>query len=130
MRDAQTLLGLIRERGRKGATLDDQPPKLWTGRTELLQRLLAEFCELCGRNENIEVHHVQAMRKLHEHPGRSKPEWVKRMIALQRKTLILCRDCHVAIEHGLPLKHPVVSLTEVKARRQQVKITQLESRVH
>jgi group II intron reverse transcriptase/maturase len=100
------------------ATLEDEPPKLYGNRTELVQRLLAEFCELCGNDKEIEVHHVQAMRKLHEHPGRLKPEWVKRMIALKRKTLILCKRCHEAIEHGLPITWTLLPLKEVLKRRQ------------
>ncbi len=110
------------------ATLEEQPQRIWTGRSELVQRLLADFCELCGSPEDVEVHHVQAMRKLHEYPGRPKPEWVKRMIALKRKTLLLCKRCHEDVEHGLPLKRPLISLTEVKARR-KARTTILESRV-
>ena len=110
------------------ATLEEQPQRIWTGRSELVQRLLADFCELCGSTEDVEVHHVQAMRKLHEYPGRPKPEWVKRMIALKRKTLLLCKRCHEDVEHGLPLKRPLISLTEVKARR-KAKTSILESRV-
>jgi hypothetical protein len=110
------------------ATLEEQPQRVWTGRSELVQRLLADFCELCGSPKDVEVHHVQAMRKLHEYPGRPKPEWVKRMIALKRKTLLLCKRCHEDVEHGLPLKRPLISLTEVKARR-KARTTILESRV-
>jgi group II intron reverse transcriptase/maturase len=102
------------------ATLDEQPPKLHNkGRTELVQRLLADFCELCGSSEDVEVHHVQAMRKLHEYPGRPKPEWVKRMIALRRKTLLLCKSCHTAVEHGLPITWQLINLNEIKDRRKQ-----------
>jgi len=100
------------------ATLEDDPPKPYGSRTELVQRLLADFCELCGDARNVEVHHVRAMRKLHEHPGRPKPEWVKRMIALKRKTLILCKRCHEATEHGLPITWPLISLEEILERRQ------------
>jgi hypothetical protein len=110
------------------ATLEEQPKRIWANRTELEQRLLADFCELCGGTEEIEVHHVQAMRKLHEYPGRPKPEWVKRMIALQRKTLVLCKRCHEDVEHGLPHSRPLISLTEVKARRKAA-TTILESRM-
>jgi group II intron reverse transcriptase/maturase len=99
------------------ATLEEQPSKLYIGRTELVQRLLADFCELCGSNQDVEVHHVQAMRKLHEYPGRPKPEWVKRMIALRRKTLVLCKRCHAAVEHGLPITWQLISLDEIKERR-------------
>jgi group II intron reverse transcriptase/maturase len=100
------------------ATLEDDPPRLYGNQTELVKRLLADFCEYCGSDKDVEVHHVQAMRKLHEHPGRPKPEWVKRMIALKRKTLILCRRCHMAIEYGLPITWPLISLKEVLERRQ------------
>ena len=85
------------------AILEEKTPRLWNNRTELVLRLLADFCELCASEEDVEVHHIQAMRKLDEHPGRPKPEWVKRMIALRRKTLVLSIRCHVAIEHGLPI---------------------------
>jgi hypothetical protein len=51
------------------ATLDEHAPKLYTGRTELEKRLLAEVCELCGSAEDVEVHHMRAMKDLHEYPG-------------------------------------------------------------
>jgi len=104
------------------ATLEEQPQHTWMGRTELVQRLLADFCELCGRDEDVEVHHVQAMRKLHEYPGRPKPPWVVRMIALKRKTLLLCKRCHEDVEHGLPLKRPIISLAEVKELRKEARL--------
>jgi hypothetical protein len=101
------------------ATLDEQPPQIYNKRTELVQRLLADFCELCGSDSDVEVHHVQAMRKLHEYPGRPKPEWVKRMIALRRKTLLLCKRCHEAVEHGRPITWQIISLDEIKERRKR-----------
>ena len=101
------------------ATLDEQPPQIFNKRTELVQRLLADFCELCGSDSDVEVHHVQAMRKLHEYPGMPKPEWVKRMIALRRKTLLLCKRCHEAVEHGLPITWQIISLDEIKERRKR-----------
>jgi len=111
------------------ATLEERPQRHHGGQTELVQRLLADFCELCGSGKDVEVHHVQAMRKLHEYPGRPKPEWVKRMIALRRKTLLLCRRCHVAIEHGLPITWTTITLKEVKARRKARMTAILESRM-
>jgi hypothetical protein len=110
------------------ATLEERPPRLYGSRTELVQRLLADFCEPCGNDKDVEVHHVQAMRKLHEYPGRPKPEWVKRMIALRRKTLVLCERCHVAVEHGQPITWTLITLKEIKARR-KAKTAIPESRV-
>jgi AI2M/AI1M-like HNH endonuclease len=112
------------------AMLEEQPSKLYTGRTELVQRLLADFCELCGNDQDVEVHHVQAMRKLHEYKGRPKPEWVKRMIALRRKTLVLCRTCHEDVDLGRPLRRQSIKLAEMKAIQKTAKnIAILESRM-
>ena len=107
------------------ATLKDNPPKVYTGRAELEKRLLADFCELCLSDRDVEVHHVQAMRKLHEYPGRPKPPHVVRMIAMRRKTIVLCKRCHVAIEHGLSITWNIVPLEDVFAKRKAI----LESRV-
>jgi hypothetical protein len=97
------------------ATLKEQMPKTYYGRSELVQRLLADYCELCGSSEKVEVHHVRAMKHLHEYPGRPKPEWVKRMIALKRKTLLLCRTCHMDVQYGRPLRRQTIKITDVKA---------------
>jgi hypothetical protein len=97
------------------ATIEDHPPKLWTKHSELVQRLLAGYCELCGDTENVEVHHIRAMKDLHKYPGREKPEWVKRMIALKRKTMPLCRTCHEDVHYGRSLKRQTIKIAEVKA---------------
>jgi hypothetical protein len=74
-------------------------------RNDLITRLQAETCELCGSTEHIEVHHVRKLADLKDKwSGRKeKPKWVTTMIALQRKTLIVCRKCHKAIHAGRPL---------------------------
>jgi group II intron reverse transcriptase/maturase len=110
------------------ATLDEHPPKPYAGRTELEKRLLAEVCELCGNTEDVEVHHMRAMKDLHEYPGREKPSWVRRMIALKRKTMPVCRMCHEDIHAGRPLRRQPIKLEEVKAL-QKARTLILESRV-
>ena len=97
------------------ATLEERPSTVYTGHSELIQRLLAGYCELCGATEKIEVHHVRAMKDLHTYPGREKPEWVKRMIALKRKTMPLCRTCHEDVTYGRPLRRQTIELAKVKA---------------
>ncbi|MBX9681618.1 MAG: group II intron reverse transcriptase/maturase [Gemmataceae bacterium] len=77
------------------ASIGDTPTKVWSGRSELLGRLLAEECELCRSTSNIEVHHV---RKLADLRGRS--QWEKVMVARRRKTLVVCRSCHDGIHNG------------------------------
>lgn len=72
-----------------------------TRRTELLQRLVADECELCGNSGEVEVHHIRKLSDLvRKWQGRTKPEWVKRMIEMRRKTLVVCRECHQAIHTG------------------------------
>jgi group II intron reverse transcriptase/maturase len=73
-------------------------------RTDLVQRLLASKCEVCGSEENCDVHHIHKLADLKKRwRGRKeKPAWVKRMIALQRKTLVVCPKCHADIHAGRP----------------------------
>ncbi|SRR6266496_351858 len=102
------------------ATLEEQPLTVKRGNhSELVQRLLAGSCELCGDTENIEVHQVRAMKDLHQYPGRVKPDWVKRMIALKRKTMPLCRTCHEDVTNGRPLRRQVIELADVKKLQKQ-----------
>jgi Type II intron maturase/AI2M/AI1M-like, HNH endonuclease len=83
--------------------LNDDPYLYWNGRTEIVQRLLAETCELCGSHTQIEVHHIRALKDL-DHSGRpEKLAWVKTMAARHRKTLVVCQSCHKAIHAGKPL---------------------------
>lgn len=72
-------------------------------RSELLQRMMAEECELCGNTEKVEIHHIRALKDLNKYPGREKPRWVRKMAAMRRKTLVLCRTCHMDIHAGQPL---------------------------
>jgi hypothetical protein len=100
------------------ATIEDQPSKWYTPYSELEQRLLADHCEWCG-SQDIEGHHVRAMSDLHEYPGREKPPWVKRMIALKRKVMFLCRTCHMDVQFGRPMRREPISLEEVKALQKE-----------
>ena len=86
------------------AILDDQPFIDKGGRTELLQRLLADECELCGSTDDVEVHHIRKLADLNQKGRKEKPRWAQEMIARQRKTLVVCRDCHMAIHAGKPTR--------------------------
>ena len=74
-------------------------------RSELICRLKANVCELCGAQEKCYVHHIRKLADLKKRWAgrREKPDWVKCMIAMQRKTLIVCHKCHVAIHAGRPI---------------------------
>lgn len=86
-----------------GASLEDAPVRIYPySRSELEQRLLAQTCELCGSTEKIQVHHIRALRDLNRPGQKAKPAWMQAMIARNRKTLVLCHDCHMDIEYGRP----------------------------
>jgi len=83
------------------ASLDDRLVAFrFANTTELVQRLLADTCELCGSRDRIQVHHIRALKDL-KRPGRpDKPLWVRVMAARRRKTLVLCHTCHVNAHGG------------------------------
>ena len=68
--------------------------------TELEKRLLADTCELCGSKENIEVHHIRKLADVKNKGLLYAPTWAQVMAARNRKTLVVCRECHVAIHNG------------------------------
>ena len=92
--------GAIALRYQRLAVLNDRPQQVFNGRNELVKRLLAQECELCGSTEAIQVHHIRKLADLKTKNGREKPSWAKRMAAMRRKTLVVCQKCHNAIHQG------------------------------
>jgi len=77
--------------------------RVWNGtHTELIQRMLAEVCELCGSEDEVEIHHIRALKDLKRPKGVERPTWVKTMAARRRKTLVVCKRCHHDIHAGRP----------------------------
>lgn len=60
-------------------------------------RLQAGVCELCGKTgqSNYEVHHVPSIKALD-----GTPLWEQVMKLKNRKTLVVCEDCHKAIHEN------------------------------
>ena len=85
---------------KRKAIIEDKPYKVYGGRTELVKRLLADTCELCGSKENIEVHHIRKLADVKNKGLLNAPTWAQVMAARNRKTLVVCRECHVAIHNG------------------------------
>ena len=81
----------------------------WIGYNELTKRLLAQECELCGSTENIEVHHIRRLSDINRDDRRSKPTWMQVMIARRRKTLVVCKHCHINIHAGRPTKQKTMA---------------------
>ena len=92
--------GIPLKRQRQAVLVDQQPQRYRADRTELIQRLLADECEMCGSTVGVEVHHIRALRDLNVKGQREKPRWVQLMAARKRKTLVVCRTCHMDIHHG------------------------------
>lgn len=63
--------------------------------TSLTDRLKARKCELCGAAESVEMHHIRKLKDL-----KGKALWQKVMIARKRKTIAVCRPCHMKIHYG------------------------------
>jgi group II intron reverse transcriptase/maturase len=91
-------------------------------RNELIQRLMADKCELCGSRDRVESHHVRKLADLKVKGRKEIPIWKQVMISRKRKTLIVCHYCHTAIHAGRPTR---------TRESQDVKFTDcpLESRV-
>ena len=95
-----THFGAVSLKWNKWVSLGEQlTTPIWSQRSELVQRLEAQECELCGAHDKIEVHHIKKLADL-EKKGDTKPEWKKRMQARQRKTLVVCQKCHGNIHYG------------------------------
>lgn len=91
-------------RYQREAVLDDITFPPYRGsdrRSQLVDRLLAETCELCGASGTVEVHHIRKLKDIiRQYRRKEKPVWVVTMVAIRRKTLIVCRTCHNAIHNG------------------------------
>ena len=84
----------------KWVAIHDEIDRVWSGRSEVVQRLLAQQCEVCGATDNIEVHHIRKLADLKAYDNPDKPQWVKIMAIRRRKTLVVCQKCHQSIHSG------------------------------
>lgn len=101
--------GGIELRRQKQAVLNDHPKEVFSIRSEVVQRLLAQECELCGSTEGCQVHHIRKLADLDRPGQREKSLWVKRMAARQRKTLSVCQKCHEEIHRERPSRHKLTA---------------------
>lgn len=85
------------------ALSDKYCPDVMTGR-QLINRLNANVCELCGTKEGeFEVHHVRKLKDIkdkYKRHGKAMPGWLLIMSQIRRKTLIVCENCHHSIHAG------------------------------
>lgn len=97
------IFGGVPLRRKKKAVIKDVPTyRFRPQRGELVQRLVAQECELCGATENLEVHHIRKLADLKRPGQKEKPYWARLMAARKRKSLVLCGPCHTGIHQGRP----------------------------
>jgi group II intron reverse transcriptase/maturase len=89
--------GFARKPLQKNAVVDVIPKTvMYSSKTSLMARLSARQCELCGATDcDIEIHHVRKLKDL-----KGKSYWERFMIARNRKTLALCKNCHDNLHNG------------------------------
>ncbi|MGN4257099.1 reverse transcriptase domain-containing protein [Bacillus cereus group sp. MYBKT14-1] len=67
--------------------------------TKLSDRIKAETCELCrASNVVIHMHHIKRLKNLRAKSNKSYLE--QQMIARNRKTIALCKECHMKRHKG------------------------------
>ena len=92
--------GIPLKRKRQAVLVDQKPQPYRFERNELIQRLLANECEMCGSTVHVQVHHVRALRDLNVKGQGEKPLWIQIMATRRRKTLVVCRPCHLNVHGG------------------------------
>ncbi len=92
--------GIPLKRKRQAVLTDQQPQRYRFFRNELITRLLAGECEMCGTTVGIEVHHIRALSDLNVKGQGEKPTWAQFMATRRRKTLVVCRPCHLTAHGG------------------------------
>ena len=96
-----TFGGIPLRRQRNAVLTDREPVQANVPRSELVRRLLAGRCEICGGAEMVQVHQIRKLADL-EKPGPERPEWMSLMARRRRRTLVVCGPCHADI-HGRPI---------------------------
>ncbi|ERI04852.1 reverse transcriptase/maturase family protein [Aneurinibacillus aneurinilyticus] len=83
--------------GNNSQDIDKEPIiQMYSGRTSLIDRLLANQCEWCKtENMPLHMHHVKKLKDL-----AGKKRWEQHMIARNRKTMAICEPCHRDLHAG------------------------------
>ncbi|WP_328875478.1 reverse transcriptase domain-containing protein [Streptomyces sp. NBC_00287] len=95
--------GIPLQRQRTAEITDREPVRVDYPQKELIARLLADTCEICGSEGNVQVHHVRALADL-AHAGWQPSDWARVMLHRRRKTVVACDTCHGRIHSKRPAK--------------------------
>ncbi len=91
-----TFGGIPLKRQKTAVIYDRVPVRGPARRKELIHRLLAGQCELCGQQDKVRVHQIRKLADL-DKPGQPRPEWAQIMAMRRRKTLVVCEPCYATI---------------------------------
>jgi len=91
-----TFGGIPLRRQKNAVVTDREPVPATSRRKELVHRLLAGRCELCGQADKVRVHQIRKLADL-DKPGQPQPEWAQIMAKRRRKTLVVCEACYASI---------------------------------
>jgi group II intron reverse transcriptase/maturase len=85
--------------------VDFQHSQAWNSpanpHAEVVHRLLADECELCGaQGVALQAHHIRKLADIDRPGRRPRTVWEKIMSAKKRKTLMVCQQCHNDIHAG------------------------------
>ncbi|GAA1160263.1 reverse transcriptase domain-containing protein [Streptomyces hebeiensis] len=95
--------GIPLQRQRAAELADREPVRVDYPQKELIARLLADTCEICGSKGNVQVHHVRALADL-AHAGWQPSDWARVMLQRRRKTVVACDVCHDRIHSEQPAR--------------------------
>ncbi|HET9000622.1 MAG TPA: reverse transcriptase domain-containing protein [bacterium] len=99
-------ISLAHKRFGVGVTLNDDPAVFRKGqRSELVRRLLAGSCELCGSRDGVSAHHIRRLADLPDTAEGGSSPWAEQMAKRRRKSLIVCLACHESIHISRSTRH-------------------------
>ncbi|MEU1290200.1 reverse transcriptase domain-containing protein [Kitasatospora sp. NPDC005856] len=91
--------GIPLQQQRSAKVVDRRPVWVDYPQKELITRLLADTCEVCGATGDVQVHHVRALADL-ARAGWPPSDWARVMLDRRRKTLVACAACHDRIHEA------------------------------
>jgi group II intron reverse transcriptase/maturase len=94
-----TFGGIPFKRKKDAVLIDEVIRPIFNPRTELLQRLQADRCEICESRDGVQVHHIRKLADLQK-KGRTLDLYERVMVGRRRKTLVLCKECHADVHAG------------------------------
>lgn len=89
------IFGGISLKYKKFGVLNDNPNFYKIATTSIESRFNNKQCIICGSTNQVEQHHKHILGNLSD-----KPDWLQLKIAMSRKTISVCKECHNKIHSG------------------------------